>query len=422
MKILLHDYAGHAFPVTLSRELARRGAEVVHAYASDLVTPRGALASAPDDPARLGFRAVPMAPEYREKKYSFLARRRLEREYGRELARVLEAEQPDIVISGNTPTEPQWMLLQAAQRRDVPVITWVQDFYSLAVSRLARKMRPVLGAAAGWWYRWLDARCFRASAGLVVITEDFVDILRRFGVRDHRIAVIPNWASLADLPVRPRHNAWSAAHGLDDKFVFLYSGTLGLKHNPELLVRLADRFANDPSVRVVVNSEGPGADMLRDCKRRWRRDNLLVLPYQPFGDLPDVHASADVLVAVLEADAGVFSVPSKVLSYHCASRPLLAAIPGRNLAARTIRAAGSGLVVEPEDRAMFISMAARLHASYALRATLGRNARAHAHQTFDIGAITSRFEDLVADVLADRGAGASTSPAAGQLETASQQA
>jgi putative colanic acid biosynthesis glycosyltransferase WcaI len=35
--------------------------------------------------------------------------------------------------------------------------------------------------------------------------------------------------------MRPRCSAWSAARGFDGKFVFLYPGTLAMKHNPDLL-------------------------------------------------------------------------------------------------------------------------------------------------------------------------------------------
>ena len=48
MRILVHDYAGHPFQVQLSRELARRGHEVRHAYASALQTPRGELVKRED--------------------------------------------------------------------------------------------------------------------------------------------------------------------------------------------------------------------------------------------------------------------------------------------------------------------------------------------------------------------------------------
>lgn len=36
MKILVHDYPGYAFPIQLSRELAKRGHRVLHAFASQL--------------------------------------------------------------------------------------------------------------------------------------------------------------------------------------------------------------------------------------------------------------------------------------------------------------------------------------------------------------------------------------------------
>jgi glycosyltransferase involved in cell wall biosynthesis len=195
-------------------------------------------------------------------------------------------------------------------------------------------------------------------------------------------------------------NAWSMAHDLDDKFVFLYAGTLGLKHNPELLVKLAERFAHDRAVRVVVVSEGPGADFLRVRKQQWRLDNLVVLPFQPFAAVADMHGSADVLVAVLEPDAGRFSVPSKVLSYHCAGRALLAAVPPENLAARTIAAAGSGLVVEPAAVTRFISAAARLRADEMLRTSLARRGRAYAEEHFHLGRITDRFETVLRTALA----------------------
>lgn len=392
MRIVVHDYAGHPFPVQLSRELARREHTVLHAFAGGLLTPRGVLQRVAGDAPTLDFAEVPMSPQYRANKYSFLKRRGYEAAYGRELASLLERTLPDLIISGQTPTEPQWTMIRIARQLGVPVVTWVQDFYSVAVEKLARRKLPLVGALAGWWYRYLDGKCLRASAGIVAITEDFVPILARFGVPTERVTVIPNWAPLDELPLRPRHNPWSARHGLDDKLVFLYSGTLAMKHNPDLLRRLAVRFRDDATVRVVVISEGPGADYLRERKGVENLRNLELLPFQPFEDMPDVLAAADVLVAVLEADAGVFSVPSKVLSYHCAGRAILAAISARNLAARIIHSEASGICVEPQDVQGFLLRAAELRQDAALRARSGRSARAYAEKHFDVKAIADQFE------------------------------
>src|SRR4029077_3462288 len=131
-----------------------------------------------------------------------------------------------------------------------------------------------------------------------------------------------------------RVNAWATAHGLADKRVLLYAGTMGLKHDPELLCHLARHFRAVADIRIVVVSEGIGADHIVRVKAAEALDNLVVLPFQPYDALSDLVATGDVLVVVLETDAGIYSVPSKLLTYLCAGRAILGAMPLDNLATR----------------------------------------------------------------------------------------
>jgi colanic acid biosynthesis glycosyl transferase WcaI len=142
---------------------------------------------------------------------------------------------------------------------------------------------------------------------------------------------------------------------------------------------------------VVVTTQGLGADFLRREAKEHAISNLRVLPWQPYERLPEVLSSADVLTAIIEPDAGLFSVPSKILSCFCAGRPLVASIPANNLAARTIVKARSGFVVEPGDQQGFISCIDQLLDSPELADELGRNGRAYANETFDISPIANRF-------------------------------
>lgn len=402
VRLIVHDYAGHPFQVQLSRELARRGHRVTHAFAGGLLTPRGALERRADDPAEFASIEVAMDPAYREKKYDFVARRGMEVAYGRELARRTLEIAPELMLSANTPTEPQETLRAACARLRVAFVPWVQDFYSEAVARLAVRQKPFLGRLVGGYYRWLEARTLRRSSRIVAITEDFLPMLRRYGVSDQRVDVIPNWAPLDELPLFPRRNDWSAKQGLDDAFCFLYSGTLAMKHNPDLLFQLALRFADRPSVKVVVVSEGPGTEWL--AKRRLEKglQNLVLLGFQRFSEMPKVLASADVLLAILEPDAGVFSVPSKVLSYLCAGRPVLSAIPLENLAARILVGTGAGSVVPPSDIAGFVNAAESYHSDSERRLLEGGKARAYAEANFDIGRISDRFEEVISRAIANR--------------------
>jgi colanic acid biosynthesis glycosyl transferase WcaI len=397
MRLLIHDYAGHPFQIQLSRELARRGHTVLHAFAGELQTPRGELTRREDDPPGFSVQEVAMDPDYARFKYSFRRRRSMEIAYGRRLGALITEWKPDVILSSNTPTETQQPALVAAKKAGARFMMWHQDFYSIAVDKLVRKKIPVLGALIGRYYRWMERRQLQASDHIVAITQDFVPIMEReFGVPQAKVSVIPNWAPLETLPVLPKDNEWSRARGLQDKFVYLYTGTLGMKHNPDLLLQLALQCRQTPPARVVVISEGIGADWLRARISEHALTNLTVLPYQPFTDMPEVLATGDVLLAVLEEDAGVFSVPSKVLTYLCAARPLLLAVPAVNLAARIIQEETAGLTVPPSGTAEFLAAAARLMNEPETRHDMASRARAYAESNFTITTIGDRFERLLA--------------------------
>ena len=131
MKIFVHDYAGHPFQVDLSRELALRGHEVNHAYFHGDLGPKGKLAKSSLDPESLSFTGVKLARPY--DKASFVQRRFDDVSYGKAVAELVQLGKPDIVISGNTPTEAQSAIVGACKKNGSAFVFWVQDFYSIAV-------------------------------------------------------------------------------------------------------------------------------------------------------------------------------------------------------------------------------------------------------------------------------------------------
>jgi glycosyltransferase involved in cell wall biosynthesis len=392
-RVLVHDFAGHPFQVQLSRELARRGHVVRHLYAGDLQTPRGPLAPRPDDsPA---FSIAPLGIGEPLEKYAMVRRWRHERAYGAVLAAAIQAFGPDVVLSANTPLGAQAAAQDAARSIGARFVFWAQDLLSVGIGAAVRRRVPVAGRAIATYYTRLERNLLAGSDAVVVIADDFRDVLREWRVPPGRISVLENWAPLEDMPLLPRRNDWAAEHGLDDTFCFLYAGTLGMKHNPGLLLALARACRTRPGVRVVVASEGPGADWLRARVAEERLDNLEVLGFQPFAVLPAMLASADVLLAVLEEEAGVFSVPSKVMSYLCAGRPIVAAVPSSNLAARLLGAVGAGAVVRPGDEAGFVGAALGLLDAPNARTMAGLRGRRYAEETFAIDRIAGRFEEVL---------------------------
>ena len=393
MRILIHDYPGHPFQVELSRELARRNYNVKHLYAGYNITPRGELLKNEYDPST--FEISPIFIRNPLEKYSFLKRWVQEREYGKLFASEIINYKPDIIISSNTPLDVNAIAQKVCKQNDISFIFWLQDVIGLATRRLLRNKLFVLGDLIGRYYEYLERILLRSSNHIVLITEDFCPFMTQWNIPEVITTVIPNWAPLESVTVLPKNNSWSQQHDITDKFCFMYTGTLGMKHNPSLLLRLALEYQSQDNIKLVVVSEGPGADWLKIKKAETLLKNLIILPYQPFSDLPKVMATADVLIALLELEAGVFSVPSKVLTYLCAKRPILLAVPPENLAARIVSQYKAGIVVSPDDLDGFVNSAKYLAENGSLRDEFALNGRKYAEDNFDIKAIGDRFEEII---------------------------
>lgn len=388
LKIVLHDYAGHLAPAELARELAARGHTVVHAHFAGDTGPKGRVQRLASDPETLDFWSVGAEIEY--SKTNFRQRRLGDIAYGKTLGRRVADFRPDVLISGNTPTEAQEEIVRRCRASGIPFIYWCQDFYSIAASRILAAKLPGPGHAIGAWYRYLERRQMRRSARVVHITDAFCDQTDRWGIARDRVSVIPNWGAIEEIPLQPRGNAWAAIQGLGDRPRLLYSGTLALKHNPELLAALARQVEDRATVVLVSNGVGAEALAARAVELR----SLVCLPLQPFGVFPEVLGSADVLLAVIEREAGAYSVPSKILSYLCAGRPIVLAAPHDNLAAHILRETGAGKVVEPEDIAGFVAAALGYLSDPAAADAAGAAGRAYAEEHFVPARVADRFEEL----------------------------
>jgi glycosyltransferase involved in cell wall biosynthesis len=315
--------------------------------------------------------------------------------YGNRVSRQLTYIRPDMVLLSNTPLLALLVIVRACSRRGIPTLFWQQDITSAAIGIAARERLGVAGWPIALAADYAERYAARSARAIVPICDEFLSTLERWGVRD-RAAVIPNWAPVSEIPVRPRENNWAKQYDLAGRPVAMYTGTLGIKHDPSLLVGLARAMRiHMPEGRVVVVSEGRGRDWLARTRDRELLDNLILLDYQSNEWFPDVIASADVLVAILEPTAARYSVPSKVLSYLCSGHPVVAVIPDDNAAAAVIRESGGGIVIDPARSAEFTRVVLGLLSDRAARSQMGRDGRRYAEEAFNIEAVGDMFEGLL---------------------------
>ena len=381
-KILINDYAGHPFITMLSSALVTRGYEVIHSYFADDLGPKGSM-----NDANVNYVGIKNKQKYSKK--NFFRRRSGDLEFGRNLAKLIEKVRPDIILSGNTPLEAQEIIIKTSKKINSKFIFWCQDFYSIAVTKILSKKMGFLGSLIGKYYSYLEKRQFSSSDHIIGISDDFLNLFDKFQIARNKVSIIHNWGSIDEITLKPKENNWSIQNKINTKrFCVLYSGTMGLKHNPKFINFLAEKFAD---IDFLVVSTGVGFEYL---KKLPPKKNLILKPLQPMDKFSDVLGTADVCMAVLEEDAGIFSVPSKVLSYLCAGKPILMHGPVKNLSSKMLLDNECGLVssgnniAELENNLVAISSKENME-------KMARNARAYALSNFKIEEVTNKFSSII---------------------------
>ena len=327
--VVVHDFSGHPFQAELSRKLSERGFAVEHLSAGQYVSGKGHLERQSGDASTLTFDSISLHLPFQ--KYAPWARLRWERAYGRAWVERLRRSRPTAVIACNLPLFSLWVFARYARRAELPWILWHQDIYSRGMAdEVSRRFaRPIVGLAARLLSA-IEAHIVRSAPQVVAIADAFTEVYDAWGVDPNRVEVVPNWSPLDKIfPVERTNRMSSKLFPDDPDFRLVYAGTLGRKHNPDLLPRLVEQLrARGVDAKLAVVSEGEGATKVTRSAAA-AAGNVMVFGFQPADFLPDVLGSADVLVALLEPDATKFSIPSKVLSYMAAGRPIVGPHAGR---------------------------------------------------------------------------------------------
>src|SRR5215468_2068249 len=258
MRIIVHEMGTYSQNQQLAKALAGFGHDVAYAYCPSFQTPsRPSMCFSPGD----GVTVLEVALDGGYTKRNLVKRFLQERAYGAKAAAVMTSFRPDLIISGNTPIEVQAAIQRPSRRSGVPFLLWMHDVYSIGIKSVLSKA-PVIGDLVATRYAVLERGVARHSDGVVVISDEFRNVVAAWGVDLDRVTVIENWGTVPIGPLPQKDNDWAARHDLLGKRVLLYSGTLGFKHNPRVFLDLASEFRNDPGVRIVVISEGYGAEWL----------------------------------------------------------------------------------------------------------------------------------------------------------------
>lgn len=163
----------------------------------------------------------------------------------------------------------------------------------------------------------LNKIAFNKAYRLFTISDRMADLLQEYVSRD-KIIVTPIWSIFqSNGKVEKRNNPFIKKENIESKFIVQYSGNIGLTHNVEVMVVLAQLMKDEQDILFQIIGRGPRVPHLKSLVAKKNLPNCQFLPFQSDEMFPYSLSAADIGVVILDEKTSKGSVPSK--SYNLMS-------------------------------------------------------------------------------------------------------
>ena len=257
----------------------------------------------------------------------------------------LFAGRPDVIVSYSPPLPlglSAWLLSLIYR---VPWVLQLEDLYpDAAIAAGVMTNKKIIKFFLG-----MENFLYRNSQRISVISKNFRQTLLKKRVRDSKIEIIPVWADPNEVRPMQKQNGFRHEHGLNDKFVVMYAGNIGMTSCLEDILHAAEILREQNDIQFVIVGEGVKKESLEAEMQAKQLTNILFLPYQPREIFPEMLAAADLSLVTLNAGAALSSLPSKIFNVMASARPILAVTPPGSEIMQIIEEAGCGWNVPPQS-------------------------------------------------------------------------
>lgn len=210
---------------------------------------------------------------------------------------------------------------------------------------------------------WFDKFSCKRSNLIITVGRDLVEtVQKRFkGKKVPKTVMINNWIDEKEIyPLNQEHPkviAFKEKYGLDNKFVIMYSGNIGLYYDLEELIKVIRKFK--PGTRTADGREvvfafvGAGSvlDKLISYVDKHNMDNVVFIPYQDKADLIYSLNAGEVHWCVNAKGIKGVSCPSKAYGIMAAGKAVLGVLEAGTEVRGLIEECNCGKCCEPGDYA-----------------------------------------------------------------------
>ena len=207
----------------------------------------------------------------------------------------------------------------------------------------------------------LDKFSCKQADKVIIVGRDMIETLEnRFRLSDGsiskripRYSCINNWSNENEIyPLNPDNEgvvSFKRKYGLENKFVIMYSGNIGLYYDLENLIKVVAKYKDEKDVVFAFVGEGTVLSNLKKYKEQNNLENIIFIPYQDKTELIYSLNAGDVHWVVNAKGIKGISVPSKLYGVMAVGKPVLGVLDKESEARLIIEESNCGYITEPGD-------------------------------------------------------------------------
>ena len=249
------------------------------------------------------------------------------------------------VIYANTwPLLATGLVATFARLRGIPIVISVQDVYPESLFSQKRISKENVLARA---LIWIDKKISLSASALIVLAEQFKELynLTR-NVAVEKIHVVPNWIDPEWMDFQTGCKTdYRRKMGLPaNAFCYVYAGNIGAAAGLEEVILT---FKQLEGINVCLVIAGSGSH-LRRCQYLVQDHRLnQIFFHSPWleSETVEILELADAFILPTRGKQSLSSVPSKLITYMFAGRPIIAVADIGSEVSRVIEAANCGRVL-----------------------------------------------------------------------------
>ena len=276
------------------------------------------------------------------------------------------------------------------KKEGTPFIFNVQDLFPQNAIDLGALRQSILIK----FFRWMEEFIYRKADHISVHSGGNRDYVLSKGIGPTKVSVIHNWVDLDEFKIEGVPNPIREKNGLSDKFIIFFGGVMGYAQGLETVVDCAHLLKGHQQIIFLLMGDGAEKKSLVKRSQSLGLTNIKFLPFVSKEEYPSWVNASDVGLVTLKSSMKTPVVPSKILGYMAAGKPILASLNPESDGIQIVEEARCGINVPPGNPSAMADAILKLSVDGGQTKAMGEQGRSYAEEHFSIDACIDEYEEI----------------------------